>query len=1266
VSGMGDPRDTSTDQDTKYRFVPVVRRGYPPDAYYGGESDRGKDAVETTGSLQVDLTATGERDDDTATEDRSVDVQLYGPGHVTGLDERQVVRTEPEPETTNFPPNYFATVAFDPPDMPWLFSPVSDDTLDPDAASPTGKSMPWLTLVVLEKTEELALEPGGDRPLPSVEAPLAELPPLDEAWAWAHAQVVGSPAKKHDGDGEFGLDEAFTSRSTLTRSRLVSPRNLQANTRYVACVVPTFEAGVKAGLGEPVPSDDESSGDASGAGSDGDSSESEPATMGLAWSPSDASTADDPSDETKRLPVLYHWEFATGKQGDFEFLARQLESRNLSSDAYDVGKQTVDVTDPGPTSLAQHGESDDARTVEMGGALRKADADPIEAADYDESAALKALLNAPDEIVEWSDADLAAVGPPVYGGRHAQVETLPASFDADQHWLRDLNLAPGNRLAAAVGAGIVRDTQEQLMDKAWDQVGAVREANRTLAAAQLSRAAMETSLSTLRAAPDGWLAGFTAPLHDRSLLGDGSGRTVGAHLDDSALPRALASAPFRRLTSESGRVADRLADAPDGARLVERVADGELDPREQDRGVDGMGTAGADVDLAELCESLPAPEPDPDPGERDRPSAVETLLVHLDGLQDQGEYVRDLLADLAAALEARDRDAADDAVDADLRDVDGELGGHDVDDEIRAPEDDGDGTKATPDRSVPDLVEEIETEWLSLQPTVDLVRNPMVQVAKAESSDDLPGVSSDYTAQRARDLHDALAEAANRDVLAFGGDGLTTRADPLDGEDVADGRKVVLAFLRAVSDVERYLEGGGGSDAVYLDGLVCEAVPESTPDETPDLDRATALDPVPSLVDRVQGRLGGLDLGARGGDPLDRVMAYPEFPKPTYDDLKEVSEDYLLPGVSEVPKNTVGALETNPEFIESFMVGLNHEMASELLWRRYPTDRRGSYFRQFWDPSARVPKPDDRDLLFDVTELHTWDDKGPQRQGASPLGSNVMTGAGSGANQNHAESTSPNSQVVVVIRGELLQRYPTTTIYATKAKRVPRAGETDATQRVPEWPSPTEKQSAVDDQYHRFPIFRGELSPDVSFLGFDLTDDEAVGETPTKSVGDPKPGTDDHWVNDDGTDDEGWFFVLEEPPGEVKFGLDVNQGDVGETPPGITDGDGTLHKTDDPDANPEHGWSALSWGHLVPDGESLDDVTNVSVYRDRPGQNDWKTEGGDEWDSRDGGQLDPEEAAEWGLNSAHMAYLTWQRPVRIAIHASDLLPGAGGSTEGDD
>ena len=39
------------------------------------------------------------------------------------------------------------------------------------------------------------------------------------------------------------------------------------------------------------------------------------------------------------------------------------------------------------------------------------------------------------------------------------------------------------------------------------------------------------------------------------------------------------------------------------------------------------------------------------------------------------------------------------------------------------------------------------------------------------------------------------------------------------------------------------------------------------------------------------------------------------------------------------------------------MVGLNHEFARELLWREYPTDQRGSYFRQFWDVRGFLDEP---------------------------------------------------------------------------------------------------------------------------------------------------------------------------------------------------------------------------------------------------------------------------------------------------------------------
>ncbi len=87
-------------------------------------------------------------------------------------------------------------------------------------------------------------------------------------------------------------------------------------------------------------------------------------------------------------------------------------------------------------------------------------------------------------------------------------------------------------------------------------------------------------------------------------------------------------------------------------------------------------------------------------------------------------------------------------------------------------------------------------------------------------------------------------------------------------------------------------------------------------------------------------------------DKLDTIIAYPEFKRPMFEPLRDLSEELLLPGIKNIPENTIGIVQTNPAFINSYMVGLNHEMARELLWREYPTDQRGSYFRQFWDASA--------------------------------------------------------------------------------------------------------------------------------------------------------------------------------------------------------------------------------------------------------------------------------------------------------------------------
>ena len=94
------------------------------------------------------------------------------------------------------------------------------------------------------------------------------------------------------------------------------------------------------------------------------------------------------------------------------------------------------------------------------------------------------------------------------------------------------------------------------------------------------------------------------------------------------------------------------------------------------------------------------------------------------------------------------------------------------------------------------------------------------------------------------------------------------------------------------------------------------------------------------------------------GDPLEPILDAPEFPQPMYEALRDLAQDVFFPGLEHVPPNTVTLLETNSQFVESFLVGLNAELNRELLWRNYPTDQRGTSFRKFWDTSVGTGQPD--------------------------------------------------------------------------------------------------------------------------------------------------------------------------------------------------------------------------------------------------------------------------------------------------------------------
>lgn len=325
------------------------------------------------------------------------------------------------------------------------------------------------------------------------------------------------------------------------------------------------------------------------------------------------------------------------------------------------------------------------------------------------------------------------------------------------------------------------------------------------------------------------------------------------------------------------------------------------------------------------------------------------------------------------------------------------------------------------------------------------------------------------------------------------------------------------------------------------------------------------------------------------GETFVEAMAYPEIDIPMYEPLVKAGDELFVPNLHLVEPDSVTLLETNQKFIEAYMVGLNHEFARELLWREYVTDQRGSYFRQFWDVRKKIAEATDkeaaREEFKDIKPIHRW----PQ---ANDLGDNDNREAGVVAEE----------ELVLVIRGELLKKYPNTIISAQKASW-----------QTNEDGSPNKKRERVFEPSSEpiTPLYEARVAPDIYFFGFDLTALEARG--------------------DDTVDDKpGWFFRIEEVPGDARFGFDISR---------------------DP-AEDINVWNDLAWPDVMPslaDGLHIKvaDIPAQTLIEPLPGSESEKIE---QWESDNQVPFDSD------ISSAEFAYVALQTPVIMAVHASELLP----------
>ena len=238
------------------------------------------------------------------------------------------------------------------------------------------------------------------------------------------------------------------------------------------------------------------------------------------------------------------------------------------------------------------------------------------------------------------------------------------------------------------------------------------------------------------------------------------------------------------------------------------------------------------------------------------------------------------------------------------------------------------------------------------------------------------------------------------------------------------------------------------------------------------------LRPDIAIAKKVRARLPQTAQPSVPTNEIGLLRVAPDFPEPMFDALAAQSLDFIMPGLDKFPLNRCGMFESNQAFIEAYMVGLNHEMAREMLWREFPADLRRTFFRQFWE-TRDTPASEGISSLKDIQPIAEW---------------GKPTSFGDPSHQVGATT----NLLFFVLRGDLLRKYPNTVVFMQPAVR-------KAEGRVPD-----------DTKSIKTPVVSARLAQDIFFLGFNVSKTDAVGDA----------------------QNAGWYVGLQERPGDIHFGLD--------------------------------------------------------------------------------------------------------------------------------
>lgn len=1001
----------------QYGFVPWVRTGLSA-AITQPAGDELRGTVKVSAKLQAS---------DGSLPELPVEktLTLRGPADIIGIDPSQIIRREPMPGTVDAEETFLVHIEFDRPELPWLFSPYA----------PVGNTLrPWLALVVCDtgNAEIIPGSPGLPQILVTV---LGELPSLTDAASWAHAQVVGA---ENSPDGATVADRLSDAHAPANLSRLLCPRKLEPNRNYIACLVPAFDCGVQAGLGK------------SGG------------TLDPAWV-----RVQDGSDAANQivLPIYDSWTFRTGPAGDFRSLAEKLEGITAP---WQVGRRIIDVSHPGhgisPLSTNDAGAVQVLRCALV--SLQPVPEDgPKEDVGWD--------VGKRDELRQQVDAanepgheDLPRVGPRLYArfqrgqSKIGNIFGEPPSSTvaADSDWFTELNTDPMHRIVAGLGTRVIQKDQENLMQAAWAQVGDIEKANNELKRHQFGRYVGEAihrmHLSKL---DTGTLAQIMRGVQGK-IRTDSGALTVYGSINESRTAPVAMTAAFRRATRLRGPLA-RLNTGFEQKTMHGIIADsqGFKDFRRPYSNPDGVGTLSTAainaIPSALLAKKLGVTE-----------ALSATTLSSQLAVTASLTVADSMLAPVAAwSIPAGKIDLGTLVADSINTKVT-ELMPSDVTQQPAVSEPLSALLVGLANSGIDKVAVNATRQVQNLDKKLIFSAGPAVSLTTAVTG--IRGVTSTPVvaapALVARSI-DRSVSAVSLKKTAISGTAIGTVLTPVHEPIVIKPSevKVPTALSRFETSVSRalvtdinqiravpYMDFAAAlSEITLANGLTSLPL---TPDRPIlNLTQTTllqAVDPGKTMAQYVKGRIAKMPTWLAqdwfNDFRIEPIMAAPHFTRPMYEALDSYDRDWLVPGLgSIVETDFVTLLKTNPVFTESFLIGLSDEMGRELLWRGYPTDQRGTYFRRFWNH--------DSDEL--ASEIHTFSSNPqPQRLGT------------------HLNDKNDEGYLVFVVRGALVRRYPHAIVAAVLAES---AGN--------ERPAFTTKTAE-----HLFHIH---LAPDYLLVGFKLT-----------------------------------------------------------------------------------------------------------------------------------------------------------------------------------